>query len=103
MCKIQNCRYVGSKSKPISFIAKVLDMENIKFNTFSDGACFSYSNVKFIASASEHLETIKNEVTEREYYVLLNSLLCSLLTKFQILLNIIKHSYFLLRKVIFGV
>jgi adenine-specific DNA-methyltransferase len=36
MYKIQNCRYVGGKSKLISFIAKVLDMENIKFNIFSD-------------------------------------------------------------------
>ncbi|GHT09048.1 hypothetical protein AGMMS49532_05810 [Endomicrobiia bacterium] len=36
MYKIQNRRYIGSKSKLISFIVKVLDLENIKFNTFSD-------------------------------------------------------------------
>jgi len=36
MYKIQNRRYIDSKSKLISFIMKVLDLENIKFNTFSD-------------------------------------------------------------------
>ncbi|GHT22630.1 restriction endonuclease subunit M [Endomicrobiia bacterium] len=147
MYKIQNRRYIGSKSKLISFIVKVLDLENIKFNTFSDlfagtgvvseyflsqnkkvyindslysnyifynawlssgkynqakiykllnyynnskdyikdnyfsdtfsGTYFSYSNAKFIGSVREHLETIKNEVTEREYYILLSSLLYS--------------------------
>jgi adenine-specific DNA-methyltransferase len=52
----------------------------IKDNYFSDtfsGTYFSYSNAKFIGSVREHLETIKNEVTEREYYILLSSLLYS--------------------------
>lgn len=147
MYKIQNRRYIGSKSKLIDFIVKVLDLENIKFNTFSDlfagtgvvseyflsqskkvyindnlysnyvfynawlsndkyrpskiselldyyntsidyindnyfsdtfsGTYFSYSNAKFIGSLREHLETIKQKLTKREYYILLSSLLYS--------------------------
>jgi adenine-specific DNA-methyltransferase len=147
MYKIQNRRYIGSKSKLIDFIVKVLDIENIKFNTFSDlfagtgvvseyflsqnkqvyindnlysnyvfynawlsndkynkskicemldyyntskdylkdnyfsdtfsGTYFSYSNAKFIGSVREHLETIKQTLTKREYYILLTYLLYS--------------------------
>ncbi|MDR3256305.1 MAG: DNA adenine methylase [Endomicrobium sp.] len=147
MYKIQNRRYIGSKSKLIPFIDKVLNSENIKFNTcadlfagtgvvaehflsqgkkafindnlfsnyifynawlsndeyspikiskwlnyynqstdymqnnyFSDtfaGTYFSYNNAKFIGSVREHLETIKNKLTKREYYILLSSLLYS--------------------------
>jgi adenine-specific DNA-methyltransferase len=147
MYKIQNRRYIGSKSKLIGFIAKVLNKESINFNTFADlfagtgvvseyflsqekkvyindnlfsnyvfykawlsngkfnqskiskwlnyynqstdyirnnyfsdifsGTYFSYYNSKFIGSVREHLETIKNTLTEREYYIILSSLLYS--------------------------
>jgi adenine-specific DNA-methyltransferase len=147
MYKIQNRRYIGSKSKLILFIDKVLNNENIKFNScadlfagtgvvseyfyrkvkkylsmiiyiqtmffynawfsnknyntskiskwikyynqstdyiqdnyFSDvftGTYFSYHNAKFIGSVREHLELIKNNLTQREYYIILSSLLYS--------------------------
>jgi adenine-specific DNA-methyltransferase len=52
----------------------------IKDNYFTDifsGTYFSYYNAKFIGSVREHLETIKKELTEREFYILLSSLLYS--------------------------
>ncbi|MDR2341504.1 MAG: DNA adenine methylase [Campylobacteraceae bacterium] len=145
MYKIQNRRYIGSKIKLLPFIDKVLNSENIKFNTcadlfagtgvvsehflsqgkkafindnlfsnyvfynawlsdikynpskiskwlnyynqstdylqdnyFSDtfsDTYFSYNNAKFIGSVREHLETIKDRLTQREYYIILSSLL----------------------------
>ena len=52
----------------------------IKDNYFSDtfsGTYFSHSNAKFIGSVREHLETIKKKLTQREYHILLSSLLYS--------------------------
>lgn len=52
--------------------------EFIKDNYFSDtfsGTYFHYKDAKKIGSIREHLETIKQELAEREYMMLLSSLL----------------------------
>ncbi len=52
----------------------------IKDNYFSDtfsGTYYSYEDAKRIGSIREHIENIKNTLTEREYYILLSSLLYS--------------------------
>ncbi|MDR1695231.1 MAG: DNA adenine methylase [Endomicrobium sp.] len=66
-------------------ISKWLDYYNkstdfIRDNYFSDifsDTYFSHSNAKFIGSVREHLETIKESLTQREYCILLSSLLYS--------------------------
>ncbi|MDR1087660.1 MAG: DNA adenine methylase [Endomicrobium sp.] len=77
--------WLSNKKYSSEKISKWLDYYNqstdyIKDNYFSDtfsGTYFSYNNAKFIGSVREHLENIKKDLTEREFCILLSSLLYS--------------------------
>ncbi|MDR1027591.1 MAG: DNA adenine methylase [Rickettsiales bacterium] len=74
---LSNLDYNGSKMADlIRYYNESTDF--IKNNYFSDtfsDTYFSYADAKKIGSIREHIESIKNELLEREYAILLSSLL----------------------------